>query len=155
MGIARAIREGCIGGNASWQLPSKRGCRTYSSRTAWGGASLMSRLASSPGVMQHVAPRSPRIVEPRELSSRHNPANTSRMRFESSARSTTSSFRASRRIHSARSTLDEVRVATMWCVAVWPVAAAARAACGKCVFCLRCVGCSRRSHCRSCPRCRS
>ena len=73
----------------------------------------MSRLAPSPGVMQHVAPRSPRIVEPRELSSRHNPANTSRMRFESSARSTASSFRASRRIHSARSTLDEVRVATM------------------------------------------
>ena len=63
--------------------------------------SSMSRLAPSPGVLQHVSPRNPRSTEP------SSPAWSQR-----SARSSTSSFRASRRIHSARSPLDQVRAAT-------------------------------------------
>ena len=66
--------------------------------------SSMSKLAPSPGVLQHISSRNPRGAEP------SSPAWS--QRSARSARSTTSSFRASRRIHSARSTLDQVRAAT-------------------------------------------
>jgi hypothetical protein len=64
---------------------------------------LMSRVAASPGVLQHVAPRNPR-TEPMGATS---PLAGTPSWSPRSPRST-SSFRGSRRIHSARSAVDEV-----------------------------------------------
>ena len=63
----------------------------------------MSRVAASPGVLQHVAPRNPR-TEPMGATS---PLAGTPSWSHRSPRST-SSFRGSRRIHSARSAVDEV-----------------------------------------------